>query len=336
VSIDSIVWLDPEITVDGSLRGRSFDVVIAGRPTTLTLPLSGPRAHTVAGSGPPSQVPEFPPPPLATSDKHGQITATISMPVPETWFAIEALRLQWSDPEFIDSIRRSRDHTSRSMFEEVSGFSADVGAWLATVRGWLAAWYQDVRRPPTVAEDPRVRLVIVDDLDAGAFWAGGGTLPQIVIRKMIDGDHLAAAFAAASKGRAVPVEHSLLIDSRLHMLQHEFRFAVINACTAAEVAMSQTVRARLLDAGLSQSQAGQILASGSGIADLYRLAATFFDDLGVSRKRVIDQLGDPRNRAAHAGELLDLATAKKARETAAALLEAVSPLPTAEQLLASE
>jgi hypothetical protein len=115
-------------------------------------------------------------------------------------------------------------------------------------------------------------------------------------------------------------------------VRKHYRQAVISACGAVEVALSESARAELSHAGRSRKEIDAVLRGVSGVVELYRLNAGRRRGLAVSIGQVIDQLAGPRNRAAHECEALDDDTARKAIRTARALLE-VSPLPTPMSLL---
>jgi hypothetical protein len=74
--------------------------------------------------------------------------------------------------------------------------------------------------------------VVADDPEAGRFGAGG---PPLVVRKVTvfgaSASEVKGVFAAASLGLEVPLKHQLLADARLNHYQHEYRQAVINACS---------------------------------------------------------------------------------------------------------
>lgn len=142
---------------------------------------------------------------------------------------------------------------------------------------------------------------------------------------------LKGAFAAASRGIELPLEHQLIADARLYASQRQYRQAVISACSAAEVALAQSSRASLIRAGRTEAEAHEIVRKVSGVVELFRLNAGRGQLLGVSIGRVMNLLAAPRNEAVHGGEALDLDTAIKSIQTANELLQ-VSPLKTPRSL----
>ena len=325
--VDSVVWVDPPLLVVDGIMGCSYEVKIAGHAARLTLPKE--TAPLPGGTSPevPRRIPPFPPPPLVEPMIDENATfATVSFGVPEGALVVAAIRLWWDDKDFERSPQNQR----------AVQFSADVGAWLSIVRNWLAGWTGDVRHAINYGSPPaRVRLVLFNDPGAGQFGFGGA--PLHVRKLQIPGAlEVQAAFIAASHGIDLPLHHQLLADARLYVAQREYRYAVINACSATEVALSDSARTLMGAAGKTDEEINATLDKASGVVELYHLNAELKSDLkaelGVSASRVMDQLAGPRNRAVHAGEALNLDITKKAYRTAKALL-AVSPLPTPESFV---
>lgn len=289
----------------------SLDVAIGRRATTLTLPQEGP--ETYGRSAPPAErpIPKFPPPPIA-EPRAPELFATLSHAAvtPADAVVVEAIRLRWRDEAFATSLK------DRSSFA-VSDHSKEVGAWLATVIDWLAAWYGEGRERGYWEPRPPVRIVLVDDPDEQAFYAEGGGIPSVGGGVIVERPELVAAFAAASLGTGPPLEYQLIADARFFAMRGDYRYAVINACTAAEIALAQS----------EDGQPGENELDPSGIAERYKLIAGRRESLPVSVNRVIDQLAGPRNDAAHRGDLLTRDTARRALRTASELLASFAPLP---------
>jgi HEPN domain len=194
------------------------------------------------------------------------------------------------------------------------------------VRDWLAAWTEDVRERVRFDSAPKMTQAEVTDLAKGAIGSGG-PVPVVVRSRVATGPELKAAFAAASLGVALPAERQLLAEAIVYATRHQYRHAVINACSAAEVALSKAAAALLARAGRTRKERDDILEGASRLIELYRLNATGKRGLAVSIGRAMDQLARPRNRAVHEGKEPDEETATKAIRTARALLE-VAPLPS--------
>jgi hypothetical protein len=229
--VDSVVWVDPPLLVVNGVMGCSYEVKISGHAARLTLPTETAPLPGGRTPEPPRPIPAFPPPPLVEPviDKNAA-AATTSLGVPQGALVVGAIRVRWNDEEFERSPQNQR----------AVQFSADVGAWLSIVRNWLAGWTGDVRHAINYGAPPtRVRLVLFNDRGAGQFGFGGAPLH---VRKLhIPGAlEVQAAFVAASRGIDLPLHHQLLADARLYAAQHQYRYAVINACSATEVALSDS------------------------------------------------------------------------------------------------
>jgi hypothetical protein len=96
-----------------------------------------------------------------------------------------------------------------------------------------------------------------------------------------DSVELRAAFAAASGDEGVPLPRSLLAEAQVHAVRQHYRQAVISACGAVEVALSESARAELSRAGRSKKEIDAVLRGVSGVVELYRLNAGRKDGLAV-------------------------------------------------------
>jgi hypothetical protein len=321
-AFDAVAWLDPPLLVSRRLAGTSYDVRIAGKATILTLPATGPSKLTMSEGHPPRETPEFPPPKLAepiVSGVHIQITS--STRIPKAPLIVDAIRLRWKDRTRTQQIRKSNHYGDRE-------FDVDLGAWLSLAREWLAAWRGGVRRPATLEPTPIIRMA--SSAYGGSIGDGGNSPPGVYLgggRIILTPAELRGAFAAASIGEPLPLEHQLLNEAVAYAAARHRRHAVISACSAAEVALSKSVR-RLLDtAGRTEKEVAEVLKPVRGVSELYRLNAARKGNLPVSLGEVIDRLCGPRNLAAHAGREPSDETVRGAIQTARALLM-LSPLPT--------
>ena len=314
--VDSIAWLDWPLLVANGLAGRSFHVSIARRPTLLTFPSEGSGGLARSPADPDRSIPRFPPPPLVEPVVKAHAYAYTSLGTPEGAVLVGAIRLRWHDAEF------ERVIGDRGIAQN---FSGAVGEWLSVVRNWLVGWSGGVRGEVEGRGTPQVRLVLAHDPERGPFGAGGR--PLVVGKVTVFGlNEVKGAFAAASLGMDLPLEHQLVADARLNHYQHEYRHAVINSCSAAEVALSRTARVALGRAGRSPDEINAIMRGVTGVVELYRLNAGRRGGLPISIGQVMSQLAGPRNEAAHAGEPLDEERSRNAFKTASALLKIV-PLP---------
>ncbi len=324
VGVDAIAWLDPPLLLSKGIAGHSYEVMIAGRAITLTLPSQGPESWAKSRDAPMGPIPKFPPPKLAKALVSGVWAySSTSRVVPDPVLVVGAVRLRWPDG----------DLAQLGDMRALSDFAKQFGAWLSTVRDWLAAWSGNLRETVFREPTPPMRLAQFDAPQRGQIGAGGSNTPVMMLdERTSDSVELRAAFAAASRDEGLPLPRLLLAEAQVHAVRQHYRQAVISACGAVEVALSESARAELSHAGRSRREIDSVLRGVSGVVELYRLNAGRKRGLAVSIGQVIDQLAGPRNRAAHEGEALDVGTARKAIHTARALLD-VSPLPTPRSFL---
>jgi hypothetical protein len=323
VAVDALAWIDPPLLTHRTIAGRSYEVLIGDRATALTLPSEGPD-NLSWPSSPRGPTRTFPRPPLARAITHGvEMHSTSERALPREILAVDNVRLRWSDI--------SLEHAAGEFGSE-RNLAEELGTWLSTVRDWLSVWSHNVRERAQLEPTPRVRVALANDPDAGTV-SGGGTRPVFILGERASTPvELRAAFAAASSGTALPLPRKLLSEAIVHAARHEHRHAVISACSAAEVVLSESASGALAGAGRTDDEISDILAGVNGVVELYRLNASRPAGLGVSIRRVMDQLARPRNRAVHEGGEPDQETARRAIRTAVALLE-ISPFPSPQSLL---
>jgi HEPN domain-containing protein len=212
----------------------------------------------------------------------------------------------------------------------ITRVGALFGAWLVRAEAWLDIWTGTIRQPVTRVGTPLVRAALPDD-DGGLAGLGTGGPVPVVIRgqRWATPEEVTAGFAAASSELDIPLAYTILRRSLVELHAGEYRLCVIDACSAAEVALDAALTARLRAHGLTGADAERLLRLGPGIAEAFpvyqQLVAA--GQSAVSRNRIIDQLANPRNRAVHAGEHPDETAARRALETAARLVGEAVPLP---------
>jgi hypothetical protein len=204
------------------------------------------------------------------------------------------------------------------------------GAWLVRAEAWLDAWTGTIRQPVMKIGTPLIRAALPAEEGGLAGIGTGGPVP-VVIRgqRWATPEEVTAGFAAASSQLDVPLAHTILRRSLVEFYTGESRLCVIDACSAAEIALDTALTAHLRARGLPEAEIEQLLRLASGIAESF---PTYRDIVAagqsaVSRGRVIDQLADPRNRAVHAGEHPHEVVARRAIETTRLLIQEAVPVP---------
>jgi hypothetical protein len=323
-TVEVLVWVTPPLGAIPEVTGASYEATIDGRHTTVTLPLDGP--ITLASSSPDRGWPmrSFPGPPLAEPQPEVNPTrAEMGFGVPAGRVAIDRLRLRFDHPDF-----------DASDFAVMHSYRDAVRRWLTDVRRWLAGWHDDdVPGPLTAEPEPRIRVVIADGPHAGKWAVRDGR--TLILRKLavLDDQQLRALAAiATSDETGFPLAHSFLFDARDYHTRDDHRHSVINACTAAEVALGEFLENHLADLADGAEEAEVLLKEATGVVELCRLAETLAE-LPVSVDRVIGRLAGPRNDAAHRGDRLNPDTSRHAYQTAKALVERFGPLPGPDEIL---
>lgn len=154
----------------------------------------------------------------------------------------------------------------------------------------------------------------------------GGTIigPPLYLgpRPGVDLEMWRTALRLAGEGRPIPTEYTLLRDARAHVGLAEFRRAVLDAATAAEIALSAVLDRSTASAGSAISRAIR-----DANKDLGRLSRTLRNVFQVPIPETTQsRLADPRNKAIHAGVAPSRADAKAAVEVAAQIVELSNPL----------
>jgi HEPN domain-containing protein len=212
----------------------------------------------------------------------------------------------------------------------ITQVGALFGAWLVRAEAWLDVWTGTIREPVMRVGTPLVRAALPGD-DGGLAGLGiGGPVPVVISgQRWATPEEVAASFVAASAKLDVPLAYTVLRRALVEFYAGEYRLCVIDACSAAEIALAAALTVHLRAHGLPDAEIEQLLRLGSGIAEAFPVYRQFVPaaQSAVSRNRVIDQLANPRNRAVHAGEHPPEAVAKRALETAARLVGEAVPLP---------
>jgi HEPN domain-containing protein len=308
--------------VDQATAGKSYPITLESRRVRLTLPLENldDVIHATLRELP--SAPRFPgrlrPGPLRAP----RVESGTAQVVPNGLLVVTAVRLR---------ILAEGDLALRSYTDWPITTVADAfGTWLTHAETWLDAWTGAVRQPVTRSGMPRIQAAIpADDGSLGGVGTGGPVPVVIRGQRWAAPGEVTAAFAAASCGLDVPLAHIVLRRSLVELHAGEYRLCVIDACSAAEIALDAALTAQLRARGLRDGEIEGLLRLASGISQAFSLYrdVVMAGQSAVSQNRIGDQLARPRNRAVHAGDHPDEAVAKRAFETAALLVREAVPLP---------
>jgi HEPN domain-containing protein len=327
-TVDSIAWFDTPMWVDRALAGMSYRITIGSSRVRLTLPLENvdDEIHSRIRRTPPA--PRFPgtrrPAPLR-APRSG---TGFALPVPDGMLVVTAVRLRIP----AEGELAIGSYTTWP----ITQVGAVFGAWLVRAEAWLDAWTGTIRQPVTRIGTPLIRAALPAADGGLAGVASGGPSP-VVIRgqRWATPEEVTASFAAASSELDIPLAHTIFQRSRIEFYAGEYRLCVIDACSAAEIALGAALTVHLRAHGLTGIETEQLLRLGSGIAEAFPVYRELVaaGQSAVSRNRIMDQLANPRNRAVHAGEHPDETVARRAIETAGLVVQEAVPLPRPDDIL---
>jgi hypothetical protein len=128
--------------------------------------------------------------------------------------------------------------------------------------------------------------------------------------------------ALAANGSQPPDAWLLIRDARSLVNARQYRRAVIDAGTAAELAMTALVDPTLSSMNFLERE--KLFEKNRGLWELSNLMV--MQKAGARPARLQQDLAEPRNRAAHEGAPLNQAKANAAIAVAVALVEQLHPL----------
>ncbi|MFC9871720.1 hypothetical protein [Nocardia salmonicida] len=212
----------------------------------------------------------------------------------------------------------------------VGDIGEGIMRWWSLLRAWLeVATTQYLSRTPlsifdpsavfyekmwTAASDGSVDLIPFEE---GRFEINGHRPVR-----MVDNSLLRWCAARTADGERPPLEWQLIRDARRSFHHNELRRSVIDAGTAAELALT-----RLLDGCLTQ-QSPTVVDALLSKYQMLGLKSELYRKLGGTLPRKFQKLViEPRNRAAHTGVEPVHSVAEQALETATDVVAQAIPLP---------
>lgn len=285
--------------------GAAAEVRIAHHIVVVTLPVDDGTGSLVAP-------PVFPPlrPPL--DDLFRRDVGFRSHP---TLYFVEAARASFllANPD---------DAATDPVFGQLG---RDFYSWFDIARGWLAAWSGQPIESLTNSTGSALHIPRSD----GTMSGTGATLSAVMVGGLagVSRSQLLGAFARASAGTRLPVEHRLLLDAQHGLYRGDLRRALIDAGTSVEVALATCIAESMANLGAAGEFIDGVIKNANGVVGLAFLYTKLIDALPVSQGRLASELAEPRNRAAHGGVSPEYEVAVAALRHARALVKAVRPLP---------
>ena len=191
-------------------------------------------------------------------------------------------------------------------------------------RLWAESWLRSPLDAGGVANDSRLYLARRRD----PMTSLGLSPTVIVVRdEGLSGAQVRGALRRASRGQLPPVEQTLLASGRRALFAGDTRRVVIEAGSAAEVAMSSYITRSLSSRNLPEGFVERVTTNANGLVGLHRLCVSLGWEPVVSKTRLGAELAEVRNHAAHRGEVPGRDTATTALDHAAAVVDSLSPMP---------
>jgi hypothetical protein len=205
----------------------------------------------------------------------------------------------------------------------------NASAWLDRLASWLAgltrdAIFVDFRAQPRQFHSGNPMLFAVTG-DGPAKRVPGRVDINVNLRTVTPASHghWETALKRASAGVELPLEHALMNSARLAIAHADYRRAVLDSATAAELSLSSEIK-RALDR-ISQFPAlSKFLQGKHNTLELLRQLAP---SIGVSLPNNLQVvIGHPRKFAMHHGTLPTKADTEAAVRMAEELVERASPI----------
>lgn len=212
-------------------------------------------------------------------------------------------------------------------FRTVREVVKEIEAWWDAVSLWIGVFTkQDMVEVGKTHAGIRVGPIITWSADKDGFRANGSidTSRPVVSDEVEILDHrtLKACVTLAANGVRPPDAWLFVKDARALTHARQYRRAVIDAGTAAELAMIALIDPTLT--GMNLLEREKLFERNRGLWELSNLMVT--QNAGTRPARLQQDLAEPRNRAAHEGAALNGAKANAAISVAVALVEQLYPL----------
>lgn len=224
-------------------------------------------------------------------------------------------------------IRIPLGDSQESVPDQMGTLGRAFDAWFSLVRDWICAWSGQLWDRDFYRKRCHVSATVRLNGKPGLYGSGVSSERVTFGENAATRDQVLAAFRCASKHYNLPLPYAFLLRSRSDRENGDFRQAIINACTAAEVSLSSAVEDALNSAKVRERTVVNIMRQSSGVVEIFRILIATGAPTPVSDDRVMDQLAKPRNDAVHAGARSTEIQAARAIETASLIVEAATPLP---------
>jgi hypothetical protein len=215
---------------------------------------------------------------------------------------------------------------------DTSKISTDIASWLDCFRSWIGIW----TNTPQIDLSQTLHPLIKGAYKSGGIWtrfsSHGQTMTLVRGTYLAEADVMTAAIRAATRNIHLPAEYAMLTRSVNGAHGNKLRDAVMDACTAAELALSAAIREHLDNKDITRNSSEEILKNTTGLVEVFRLYATALGS-SISINKVKSDLAGPRNLAIHRGDIPTVEVARRALKTATEIIFEARPLWTTSELL---
>ena len=207
-------------------------------------------------------------------------------------------------------------------------FIQELEAWWSLVSTWISIFTkQDFVEIGKTRSGIRVGPIVTWNGDADGLRVNGSketSIPNVNDKgvEIVNHRTLLACTRLAANGTQPPDEWLFIRDARSLVNARQYRRAVIDAGTAAELAMTALIDPTLT--GMNLLQREKLFEKNRGLWELSNLMLQ--QNAGTRPDRLQPDLAEPRNQAAHDGAVLSEAKAIAAIAIAADLVEQLHPL----------
>lgn len=209
--------------------------------------------------------------------------------------------------------------------DAVSNAASVLRPWVDMVQLWVESWLEGPVDAGNRSGDHEIILVT-----GRQPMATTSLSPILVIvreRALVE-TQVRGAFLRASRGDLPPTEHTMLVSGRRAILVGDRRRAVIEAGSAAEVAMSGYISRSLASRRLPSAFIEKVTTNADGVIGLHDLCSSLGWDATVSKGRLGRELAEVRNHAAHRGSVPGSQQMRTAMVHAAGIVKSLNPLPS--------
>lgn len=209
----------------------------------------------------------------------------------------------------------------------------EIAAWWDLVSSWISiVTRQDFVDIGKTRSGIRVGPVIAWCGDENDLRVNGSRETSITVTNDIGVDRIGESalrkcLDLAGSGTQPPDEWLFIRDARSLVNAEQYRRAVIDACTAAELSLTARIDAQFNKNGTNAADREKEFKSHHGISRLKALHKKVGAPESLP-KRLVEDVGSIRNKAAHKGYVPTLTETTLAIQIAATVVELVYPLAT--------